>query len=146
MQWCDLKCIILLMKPMKISRRVCHSRRRGRTGKIRSTNAYACMIINPASALKIEFIKNYTYLKFIAATTQNKSQYIRVKLLEHGAEKQRKIEVCFPLRYLHLSHFKHSFRSSGCLPPRPPSTHAHTHAYTLSTSRSVTGQGNVQCV
>jgi len=46
---------------------------------------------------------------------------------------KKKMEVCFPLRYLHISHLKHSFRSSGCLQPTtlPPfNTHTHTTTHT----------------
>lgn len=129
---------------------MCHSGRRGRARKIRSTtNVYACMITDlPSPPQKQSLLKNHTHVKHTADTRGVGSQRIRAKRAEHGVENNRKwkfvfstalstslpSQALFPLQWLFAA------------PSSSSSHHRHTHTHTHSTSRSVTGQGDVQCV
>lgn len=110
---------------------MCHSWRRGRASKIRSTNAYACMIIDLRFPL---FYKNQTYIKHSATPWNNKSLLDRAKRWEHGVGKTTEKWKFVFHRVIYISPISSTLSApvAVCspqpfLPSPPPYTQTHTH-------------------
>ena len=119
---------------------MCHSGRRGRARKIRSTNAYACMITDlPFPPSKTKFIKKSHACKTHRRHTRRWVAADSCKTSGTWRGKQQKMEVCFFHCVIYISPISSTLSApvavcSPLLPLLLLSSHTHTRTQYISFS------------